>query len=262
MRATCLGLTLAAIYCSGTLSPDCSRAQSAASEEIIQINDQLTNIDPLDRATNYHHKVHVFKLQSGKTYQAILTRKDDKQFFPLYLRVEDSAGKELLAQFNNQRVRVKFTAPKDETSRLIVSSGGGVGEYLLKVAPAVPILVLKNYEPAKAIDIAKGGGFEHANKLTDKDPRDRVRQQMFAKIFLVNMVKDRVYTIDMMSRQFDAFLRLEDSAGKQLAEDDDSGGNLDALVIFRAPATGTYRIITTSFAGNTQGDFLLRVQED
>ena len=35
--------------------------------------------------------------------------------------------------------------------------------------------------------------------------------------------------IDMMSQAFDAYLFLEDSAGNVLLEDDDSGGEADAL---------------------------------
>ena len=154
-----------------------------------------------------------------------------------------------------------MTPTKDDTYRLISSSQGGVGEYVLKISPSVPIKVIKDHDPEKVLDLDKAG-FELSSRLTAKDPRDKVRAQMFAKVFLVKMIKGKVYTIEMGTRQFDAYLRLEDAAGKQLAEDDDSGGNLDALITFRAPETGTYRVITTSFAANAQGEYLLRIQEE
>ena len=52
-----------------------------------------------------------------------------------------------------------------------------------------------------------------------------------------------------------------DSTGKKLAEeDDDSGGGLNARIVFRAEQDGTYRIQATSFnAGN--GAFTLTVRE-
>jgi hypothetical protein len=237
-------------------------AQTAAGKdepESIQINDQLTNVDPIDRLTGSHHKVHVVKLLAGKSYQITLVRKDAMQPFSPYLRIEDAAGKELTAQQSGQKVRLNFSPTKDDTYRLITS--GGTGEYILKIAQPTAIKSLKDHDLAKTIDLDKAG-FELTHRLTDKDPRDRVRQQMFAKVFLVKMVKGKTYSVEMASRQFDAYLRIEDAAGKQLAEDDDSGGNLDALIVFRASESGVFRIITTSFAPGAQGEFLLRVQEE
>lgn len=68
------------------------------------------------------------------------------------------------------------------------------------------------------------------------------------------------YTIDLVSRDFDAYLRLEDSTGKQLAEDDDSGGNLNARIVFQAPKDDTYWIIATTFLGGT-GNYTLSIRE-
>jgi len=83
-----------------------------------------------------------------------------------------------------------------------------------------------------------------------------------SKVFLVKLVKDKNYRIDMRSDDFDAYLYLEDAKKNLLAEDDDSGkGNtgLDARIMFKAPADGVYRIITTSFEGDSQGNFKLIV---
>src|SRR5205814_1343809 len=66
------------------------------------------------------------------------------------------------------------------------------------------------------------------------------------------------WEINLKSTDFDAYLRLEDSAGKQLAEDDDSGGNLDSKIVFKAPKDDTYKIIATTFAPAT-GNYTLTV---
>ena len=41
-----------------------------------------------------------------------------------------------------------------------------------------------------------------------------------------------------------------------IAEDDDSGGDSNAKLVFKAPREGTYRIVVTSFDRNETGSFL------
>ena len=53
---------------------------------------------------------------------------------------------------------------------------------------------------------------------------------------------------------------LSDATGKKLAEDDDSGGGLNARIVFRAAQAGTYRLQATSFNGGA-GAFTLTVRE-
>ena len=55
------------------------------------------------------------------------------------------------------------------------------------------------------------------------------------------------YQVDLTSNQFDAFLRIEDGRGKELAFDDDSGGMRNARLIFTPSADDVYRIIATQF---------------
>ena len=62
-------------------------------------------------------------------------------------------------------------------------------------------------------------------------------------------------------QKFDPYLRIEDANGKSLAEDDDSGGNLNARIVFQPPQTGTYRLIVTTFQARTFGNFQLTITE-
>jgi len=105
-------------------------------EPAIQIADRLINGDPPDLVTNCVCKVHILKLQAGKTYLISLSRKDNNQPFNPWLRIEDSNFKQLVssATFANT-VRTRFTPPKDEEYRIIASCQGGQGEYLLRIAP-------------------------------------------------------------------------------------------------------------------------------
>src|SRR5207245_8395513 len=71
-----------------------------------------------------------------------------------------------------------------------------------------------------------------------------------------------VYVIKMTSKSpkdLDNYLRLEDSAGNNLAEDDDSGGWPNAQIIFKAPKDDAYRIIATAYSGT--GDYTVTVRE-
>jgi hypothetical protein len=80
------------------------------------------------------------------------------------------------------------------------------------------------------------------------------------KVHTVTLTKGTVYVIDLVSTDFDAFLRLEDSGGHRLAEDDDGGGGWNARLFFIPPATAEYVLIATSRNGKS-GKYRLTVQE-
>ncbi|MBI2804315.1 MAG: redoxin domain-containing protein [Planctomycetes bacterium] len=95
--------------------------------------------------------------------------------------------------------------------------------------------------------------------LTKDDVKDPQRGGP-SQIHVVKLQKGKTYTIDMVSSQMDSYLRLQDAKGKQLAEDDDSGGGLNARIQFSCTADGDYRIVTTTFAANAMGAFTLTVK--
>src|SRR5262249_61673489 len=97
--------------------------------------------------------------------------------------------------------------------------------------------------------------------LTAKDPLDRVLKQSRHKVHEVKLEVGKFYAIDLESAAFDAYLRLEDAAGKQLAEDDDSGGGTNARLLFRPAHSGAYRVIVTAFPrGSGTGAYTLTVR--
>ncbi len=114
---------------------------------------------------------------------------------------------------------------------------------------------------ARAGGKVKGVGKEirYAGKLTADDPRDR-RRNAASKVYTVKLKAGKVYQIDMMSRAFDSYLFLEDPKGRQLAEDDDSGGMLNAQIIFNCQRDGDYKIVCTAFNEQGVGDYTLTVK--
>jgi tetratricopeptide (TPR) repeat protein len=81
------------------------------------------------------------------------------------------------------------------------------------------------------------------------------------------MSAGKTYVIDMESRQFDTYLRLEDDRGKVLKENDDiSPGNLNApenlnsRIVFQPTRDGSCRVIATPFQGRGSGDYALTIR--
>jgi thiol-disulfide isomerase/thioredoxin len=119
-----------------------------------------------------------------------------------------------------------------------------------------------------------GGKVERIEgELTDKDPLDKLLDKSHHKVHRYKMLAGKVYKIEMNNAStIDPLLRLESPKGEQLAMNDDIGpNNLDARIIFKAPADGEYRIIATTFEpgkskvgnalGEATGKYSLTIEE-
>jgi predicted Zn finger-like uncharacterized protein len=117
--------------------------------------------------------------------------------------------------------------------------------------------------PGPAIEVAFGadGSFRQANSLTAQDP-DLADKRY--KLYLVPMAKGKTYQIDMESGQIDSYLRLLSPDGRVLAQDDDSGGNLNSRIYHQATEDGKYKLVATSFnpknQPNATGPFTISIR--
>ncbi len=68
-------------------------------------------------------------------------------------------------------------------------------------------------------------------------------------------------SIEMSSANVDSYLILLSPQGRDLAQDDDSGGDRDARLIFTLPEDGTYTVLANSYGSRETGDYALRVVE-
>jgi hypothetical protein len=98
-------------------------------------------------------------------------------------------------------------------------------------------------------------------KLSADDPLDRDRTKSHAKVHEFQMKAGKTYTLDLMSDDFDAFLRIEDDAKFKLAEDNDSGGSLNSRIVFTPKEDDNYRLNVTSFEGGQTGAYRLTIRE-
>ena len=133
-------------------------------------------------------------------------------------------------------------------SILLVSSYAteAAGDKGKKLSPAVGKIALKD------------GKGEVKGKLEASDPKDASRDECYCKIYAIKLEAGKTYQVYCKS-EWDNWLRIEDAKGKQLAEDDDSGGGTDAQIVFECKTAGEYRVIVTSFDAAATGDFIVTV---
>jgi hypothetical protein len=167
---------------------------------------------------------------------------------------DDDSGEGLNAQAN-------YTCPMNGVYRLAVSvfsTSTTPGPYTMQVVGAAgPSMMQPSVQPmvSAGATIAPPGqmatiafGQQLQGRL---EPGDRQMQDStFADIWMFQGTAGQTVTIDLTSDQFDSYLQLLDASGNRLAEDDDSGGNLNARVSFTLPATAQYQIVVNNYGSS------------
>jgi hypothetical protein len=69
----------------------------------------------------------------------------------------------------------------------------------------------------------------------------------FADVWTFQGTGGQTVTIDLRSTEFDTYGQLLNASGDRLAEDDDSGGDLNSRITFALPASGQYQIVVNNF---------------
>src|SRR5262245_52262368 len=160
--------------------------------------------DPLDPATKKPRQVHVLFLRGEQAYLITLDALD-KTLDP-FLRIEDAAGKELGRDDDGGgglNSRLFFLPPKDGDYKVIATAFEGTGKYLLRVAPVEVHAVGKD-------------GLKIEGKIDKTDPPLNLLRGAPHQVFLVRLEKGQNYVFELKSKEFDAFLFLQDAAGKVL----------------------------------------------
>ena len=129
-------------------------------------------------------------------------------------------------------------------------------------AVVVALLLWSSQAPAqgKKGGAKKGGAevFKVDDKLTTSDPKDKIRKSCHAKLH-IGKLEPGSYTIDLVSNDFDAYLRVEDAMGKELAKDDDKGGDFNARILFKVDEANEYRLVVTTASRGETGQYKLTV---
>jgi len=218
----------------------------------VVVQSSLKTDDAADKAQKQPCKVFSVVLKAGRNYKIDMASKE----IDSYLRLEDATGKELAKDDDSGglvNARINFQCRKDGAHRVICTTfAGGTGPFTLTI---------QEIALAKPVELTPKDGMAKVEaKLTSMDEADAVRTRSVCKIYAIKLAKGKSYQIDMMSKDVDSYLRLEDAARKELAKDDDSGGNRNARIRFDCPVDGEYRIIATTYLGGT-GSFTVSVKE-
>ncbi len=224
----------------------------AFKEGLAKVDGTIKSDDEKDKAQKVPCKFFTVDLKAKQSYKFDMVSKEIDSF----LRLENADGKELAKDDDSGggvNARINFRCPADGTYRVICTTFfGGTGPFTLSIQDA-PL--------PKATEITlKEGQAAEQGQLTAADGMDAVRSKSPCKIYTVKLAKGKSYQIDMMSKDVDSFLRLEDAAGKELAKDDDGGDGHNARIQFECPEDGEYRIMATTYEGGT-GIFTLAVKE-
>jgi hypothetical protein len=98
-------------------------------------------------------------------------------------------------------------------------------------------------------------------ELKADDEKDTKLTKSPRKVYTISLAAGATYQLDLASKDFDAFLRLEDAAGNEVAFNDDADpATFDSRIVYKASKAGDYKIIVTSFDAKA-GKFTLTVVE-
>jgi hypothetical protein len=202
--------------------------------------------------------VHKFKLDNSALYQIEIKAKD---FSPgvglsgLFLQN--------MADFVKERktFRALFSPPKSQ-------------EYTLTVTPTIgfgtqpPEGLLDYTVTLKTIKLDDTPILKKGDKLTANEPKYQksFNKSSHFKAYLLTMKAGQTYLIDMVrsdaaGSSLDPYLYLENPKMNIVAQDDDSGGNLNARILYRATMDGEYQIIASGLSERSSvGDYTLTVR--
>jgi hypothetical protein len=99
-------------------------------------------------------------------------------------------------------------------------------------------------------------GASPSDQFTGQEPVTRSRRAPY-HIWTFEGRRGQRVVLDMMSRDFDAYLVLRDPDGAMVAYDDDSGEGNDARIRTVLPRDGRYRLVATAFSAEARGRYSL-----
>ncbi|MCI0378074.1 MAG: TlpA family protein disulfide reductase [Gemmataceae bacterium] len=98
-----------------------------------------------------------------------------------------------------------------------------------------------------------------SDSLTAAEPLDKVMKNRHAKVHPFPMEAGKYYRIDLESKSFNAYLRIESADGENLVANDNGGHAFDSRIAFRPERDGEYRLIATTYAPGAKGAYTLSV---
>ncbi|MSQ93581.1 MAG: hypothetical protein EXR98_03385 [Gemmataceae bacterium] len=189
-------------------------------------------------------KVVSVQLKAGQSYLFEI----DSEDFDCQIYVFDGKNRLLGQDLAKVICAVTDNAP---VNLVVASFDGQVGKFNLKVRE----FTLKG--EAKPREIGKDG----ISIMANINKADETAVAKLGKVYSVQLKAGQNYTIDLASPTMDSYVYLFDGKSKLLAEDDDTGGDLNSRISFRAERDGIYHILASTLDGDETGAFTLKVRK-
>jgi hypothetical protein len=221
--------------------------EDAQAKPALEQRDRLSDADALDSATTHrHYQPFPVQLTIGQVYDITLVSPDLEG----YVYLQDGRGRviaEDAADEDGRTVRLRFSPPRTEKYTIIATTASPrkTGRFSLRVAP------IPTKEPAPPL-------LTKESALTADDPFFQLPTQNYRKSYDLKMEAGQTYLVRMRSKDFDPYLRLEDTERNSLVATA-ANPSQPADLLFACPRTGSYRIITTSTRKQQTGSFDLTV---
>ena len=171
--------------------------------------------------------------------------------FDAYLQIWDADGNSLVQDDDSGgglNARATMTIPTDGTYQIIANSfnSDAAGDYTLMVRTRSIAAEIE----AGNVMLFNGALSAESGRMADGSPYEE---------HVIEAEAGERLDITLTSGSFDAYLMVFDGDEK-IAEDDDSGGGLDAQLFVTIPEDGTYRIVANSYGEAAEGEYLITVR--
>jgi hypothetical protein len=146
-----------------------------------------------------------------------------------------------------------------KTPMILALVGAGVVLLLCCGGVGVFALIGNRNVDGGGVNVVFGpdGTFRSDGALRIWDP---TKDRRHFRLYNMPVEAGKTYEINMTSRNLDAYLVLLDENNLVVAEDDDSGGNLNARIIYTSQRAATFRIEASTFDDHETGSFTLVVR--
>ncbi len=214
---------------------------------------RLEDEDPQMEERRYDE--HRVRLEAGRRYRLTAESAD---FDPVLLLYSGTAGGEPIAQNDdagglNSRIIHVPAAAGSYTLRIRAFSAEGRGAYSLRAEQLPPL------PPATAINIApRTMAWTTVNgTLAEGDPEPAGAPSDDYSLFL-GAGEEAIIRVDGGFDTLVSVFRGSDRDGDPVASDDDGGGGLNSMLLFRAEEAGEY-VIRVGAVGEGTGAYRLRI---
>lgn len=231
-------------------------AAGAASAQTIApggtINGQLASSDQRASGGQYQD-VYTLRGQAGQALRIEMTSSSMDSLVRItgpgnFTAQDDDSG-------GNLNARLEVTLPASGEYRIAATTFGAdvTGNYMLRVSE-----IAATDAPREASGGALQLGQIYSGALASGDRRASGGQ--FEDTYTFTGRAGQTLRVTMESTQLDSLVRVR-GPGNFTAEDDDSGGRLNAMLDITLPANGQYQVIATSYDAGASGAYRLRVAE-